>query len=213
MLELIDFVEGRLIRVGAEAVVKTVYWKGVKLVEKNRVPKRYRNELIDARVRRTRTAHEAKVIAYLSENGVPVPLLLFVDLHQSIIYMQMIEGVELRHAQDHSAHAEKLGRVVGLMHELNLAHGDLTLSNIIVDNSKLWLIDFGLSVFNAELEDKAVDLHLLERSVQSTLPAAAQSFFNRFLEGYKQVVGTDTAGRTIYKMKSIRMRGRYVVKP
>lgn len=213
MLELIDFVEGRLLRVGAEAVVKAVYWRGLKLVGKHRVPKRYRNELIDAKVRRTRTAHEAKVLSYLSSNGVPVPLLLFLDLQQSIIYMQMIEGVELRHAPDPSGHAVQLGRVVGLMHELNLAHGDLTLTNIIVNNSGLWLIDFGLSIFNAELEDKAVDLHLLDRSVRSSLPSASQLFFNRFLEGYKQVVGTDTAGRTIYKMKSIRMRGRYVVKP
>ncbi|MEM2096457.1 MAG: Kae1-associated kinase Bud32 [Candidatus Caldarchaeum sp.] len=212
-MELIDFVEGRLLRVGAEAVVKAVYWRGLKLVGKHRVPKRYRNELIDARVRRTRTAHEAKVLSYLSSNGVPVPLLLFLDLQQSIIYMQMIEGVELRHAPDPSGHAVQLGRVVGLMHELNLAHGDLTLTNIIVNNSGLWLIDFGLSIFNAELEDKAVDLHLLDRSVRSSLPSASQLFFNRFLEGYKQVVGTDTAGRTIYKMKSIRMRGRYVVKP
>ncbi|MEM3020900.1 MAG: lipopolysaccharide kinase InaA family protein, partial [Candidatus Caldarchaeum sp.] len=116
-------------------------------------------------------------------------------------------------APDPSGHAVQLGRVVGLMHELNLAHGDLTLTNIIVNNSGLWLIDFGLSIFNAELEDKAVDLHLLDRSVRSSLPSASQLFFNRFLEGYKQVVGTDTAGRTIYKMKSIRMRGRYVVKP
>ncbi|MEM4294408.1 MAG: Kae1-associated kinase Bud32 [Candidatus Caldarchaeum sp.] len=212
-MELIDFVEGRLLRVGAEAVVKAVYWRGLKLVGKHRVPKRYRNELIDAKVRRTRTAHEAKVLSYLSSNGVPVPLLLFLDLQQSIIYMQMIEGVELRHAPDPSGHAVQLGRVVGLMHELNLAHGDLTLTNIIVNNSGLWLIDFGLSIFNAELEDKAVDLHLLDRSVRSSLPSASQLFFNRFLEGYKQVVGTDTAGRTIYKMKSIRMRGRYVVKP
>ncbi|MEM1942856.1 MAG: Kae1-associated kinase Bud32 [Candidatus Caldarchaeum sp.] len=212
-MELIDFVEGRLLRVGAEAVVKAVYWRGLKLVEKHRVPKRYRNELIDARVRRTRTAHEAKVLSYLSSNGVPVPLLLFLDLQQSIIYMQMIEGVELRQASDPSGHAEQLGRVVGLMHELNLAHGDLTLSNIIVNDSGLWLVDFGLSVFNAELEDKAVDLHLLERSVRSSLPAVSQPFFNRFLEGYKQAVGTDAAGRTVNKMKSIRMRGRYVVKP
>ncbi|MCS7129038.1 MAG: Kae1-associated kinase Bud32 [Candidatus Caldarchaeum sp.] len=213
-MEQLDFVEEKLIRVGAEAEVKAVLWKGMKLVMKNRTPKRYRNDFIDTRVRRNRTVHEAKVLTYLSENGVPVPLLFFIDLQQSIIFMQFIRGVELRNASNPTEHSEQLGKVVGVMHSLNVAHGDLTLSNIIVNDAKgLWLVDFGLSVFNAELEDKAVDLHLLERSAQSTFPSTASNFFKGFLKGYGEVLGGQTVERTLAKMKSIRMRGRYVVKP
>jgi tRNA A-37 threonylcarbamoyl transferase component Bud32 len=39
MLELADAVEGSVIRVGAEAVVKEACWRGVKLVMKHRLPK------------------------------------------------------------------------------------------------------------------------------------------------------------------------------
>jgi hypothetical protein len=54
-LELADAVEGSVIRVGAEAVVKEAYWRGVKLVMKHRLPKRYRSPHIDSRIRRSRT--------------------------------------------------------------------------------------------------------------------------------------------------------------
>ncbi|MEM2579705.1 MAG: Kae1-associated kinase Bud32 [Candidatus Caldarchaeum sp.] len=213
MLELIDFVEGRVIRVGAEAVVREAFWKDVKLVKKHRLPKRYRQESIDARVRRNRTVHEAKTLTYLSENGVPAPLLLFLDLKQSAIYMQMIEGVELRFVSNPLDRAVRLGEIVGLMHSLNIAHGDLTLSNIIVDRSDgLWLVDFGLSVFNAELEEKAVDIHLLERSAASTFPNLSSSFVKLFLDGYRSVTGEGQVEKILKKVSEIRRRGRYVVK-
>ncbi|MEM1946924.1 MAG: Kae1-associated kinase Bud32 [Candidatus Caldarchaeum sp.] len=212
-MESIDFVEGRVIRVGAEAVVRQAFWKNIKLVKKHRVPKRYRQESIDERVRRNRTLHEAKTLSYLSENGVPTPLLLFLDVQQSAIYMQMIEGLELRNAPNPVAHAVRLGEIVGAMHILGVAHGDLTLSNVLVCGSQeLWLVDFGLSVFNAELEDRAVDVHLLERSASSSFPEIAQSFFKAFLKGYGAVLGDEQAEKTLRKVGEIRRRGRYVVR-
>ncbi len=205
--------EGRLIRVGAEAVIREAFWKDYRLVKKHRLPKRYRNELIDARVRKSRTIHEAKMLTYLSQNGLPVPLLFFLDIQQSIIYMQYIVGEELRNIQNPLDKAKRLGEIVGLMHDVAVAHGDLTLSNILVDvHGNLWLVDFGLSMLNAELEEKSVDLHLLERSVESAFPTIYTIFFKNFLIGYRSIVGDKQADKTLEKVREIRKRGRYVIR-
>jgi len=213
MLELIDFVEKKIIRVGAEAVIKEVYWKNFRLVKKHRIPKRYRDETIDTRVRRSRTFHEAKVLTYLSENGLPVPLLLFIDPGDSAIYMQFIEGIEMKDEQEAIVKAELLGKLVAEIHTLGIAHGDLTLSNILVDQQgRLWFVDFGLSVFDADLEEKAVDIHLIERSVEATYSNKSREFFKAFLRGYRSVEGNEGTRAVVEKVREIRRRGRYVAR-
>ena len=211
MLELADAVEGSVIRLGAEALVKEAFWRGVKLVIKQRLPKRYRSPYMDSRIRRSRTLHEARTIKVLSEKGVPVPLVLFLDLKNYAIYMQRIMGFELRLVSNPLEYAASLGQAVGLMHKHDISHGDLTLSNIIVDGrGGLWLVDFGLSMFNADLEEKAVDIHLLERSAANSFPNIVKNFMEAFFEGYKQVVGEDFLRQIVNKVYEIRSRGRYV---
>jgi TP53 regulating kinase-like protein len=194
-------------------VISIIQWRGRDLIRKQRLPKGYRRPEIDERIRRSRTLHEARVMKTLSENGVPVPLIFFLDTASSSIFMQRIVGVELRELleKDHVFLGERLGRIAGLTHELSISHGDLTLSNIMVGGDDgLWLIDFGLSLFNATLEDMAVDVHLLERSVESTLPWLKDSFMEKFLEGYRSVVGYDMDRKIWAKVAEIRRRGRYV---
>lgn len=213
MLEQLEFVENRVIRVGAEAVIKEMSWKGLRLVAKHRVPKRYRTAEIDERVRRSRTLHEAKILSHLSENGQPVPLVLFIDLANSIIYMQFLEGVELRSHHRPLRYAERLGEIVASMHSMDVVHGDLTLANILAgEDTGLWLVDFGLSAFNADLEEKAVDIHLLERSAASAFPDKPREFMHLFLRGYSRVVGHEKTAEILEKVKEIRGRGRYVVR-
>ncbi len=200
-------------RVGAESVISVVRWRGRELIRKQRLPKAYRRPEIDERIRRSRTLHEARVIKTLSENRVPVPIIFFLDITGSSIYMQRIVGAELREClnKDNIPLAERLGMIAGLTHKLSISHGDLTLSNIMVgvDNG-LWLIDFGLSLFNATLEEMAVDVHLLERSVESTLPWLRMNFMEKFYEGYRDVLGREMTGRILAKVSEIRQRGRYV---
>ncbi|GBC69999.1 3-deoxy-D-manno-octulosonic acid kinase [archaeon HR01] len=216
-MERLDFEEGEVLRVGAESVIKAVRWRGLELVRKHRIPKKYRRPEIDERIRRSRTIHEAKTIVTLSENGVPVPLLIFLDIAGSSIYMQRIVGVEMRDylvdGVDFSGAAYELGRITGLTHSLKISHGDLTLSNILVaENGKMWLIDFGLSLFNATLEDLAVDLHLLGRSLESTHPSLHRRFMEMFMSGYSEVAGSAQLSKIMEKVAEIRRRGRYVVR-
>merc|ERR1711935_273879 len=64
-----------------------------------------------------------------------------------------------------------VGKYVGQMHKVNMVHGDLTTSNMMVVDGethdadvRLVMIDFGLSYTSTKREDKAVDLYVLERA-------------------------------------------------
>lgn len=63
------------------------------------------------------------------------------------------------------------------MHDAAVVHGDLTTSNILVKDApgteagfEIVLIDFGLAAMQPNVEDKAVDLYVLERAFTSTHP-------------------------------------------
>ncbi len=59
------------------------------------------------------------------------------------------------------------------MHEAGVVHGDLTTSNIMIkndENHSIVFIDFGLASTQPNIEDKAVDLYVLERAFISTHP-------------------------------------------
>ena len=164
----------KVIRIGAEAVVSRLRWNGFDLVSKHRVPKPYRIPELDRWIRDKRTLHEAKIIVELKKAGVPAPAIMLLDRSSSTIYMQYINGIELKRALDEldpikiEEIARRLGEIIGKMHLKKIVHGDLTTSNIILDKSeKIYLIDFGLSSVTDDVEELAVDIHLLDRSLES----------------------------------------------
>lgn len=63
-----------------------------------------------------------------------------------------------------------MGQMILRLHNVNIIHGDLTTSNMMISNDKLYLIDFGLAYTKPNAEDKAVDLYVLERAFVSTHP-------------------------------------------
>ncbi len=206
-----------IIRVGAEAVISRCTLMGFDVVSKHRVPKPYRISELDKKVRESRMIHEVRVILNLKRAGIPCPAVLLFDRKETTIYMQYIDGVELRRWLDGKGEEEiinvsySLGRLVGRMHKLGIAHGDLTTSNILIDDSgKLYFVDFGLSIFTNELEDLAVDIHLLDRSLESGHFSIKEVFMNSFLQGYVNIMGRDFTRGLIYKIREIRKRGRYV---
>lgn len=207
----------KIIRVGAEAVISRLEWNGLKMVSKHRVPKPYRFPELDKWVRDRRTLHEAKVIITLRKLGIPCPAILLMDRSEATLYLQLIEGVELKRTLD-SLPVEKierlayeLGRIVGRMHGGGVAHGDLTTSNIMIDKSgNLYLIDFGLSAITDDPEELAVDIHLLDRSLESVHHKVRTAFMKGFLKGYAAAAGIDFLRILIKKVKDIRSRGRYV---
>lgn len=206
-----------VIRIGAEAVISKFCLMGFEAVSKHRVQKPYRIPALDKRVRESRMVHEVKVMLALKKAGVPCPAILLVDRRETTIYMQYIDGIELKRWLEGGDGnrlvkvSSSLGKLVGRMHKAGIAHGDLTTSNILVDKSgRLYFVDFGLSVFTDELEDLAVDIHLLDRSLESEHYSIRELFMHNFLQGYAEVVGKDFTRDLISKIREIRKRGRYV---
>jgi len=207
----------KLIQKGAEAELFLDEWHGLKVVRKVRRPKRYRASSLDLEIRQTRTAHEAWMIHEAKKAGVSTPLIYLVDLETNEIIMQYIEGRRLRELIENADSNVRtrlcrgLGEAVGKLHNSGIIHGDLTTSNVIIDGSKIFLIDFGLAEYSEELEKKGVDLLLAERVFYSTHHAYGASCKEAFMEGYEKLVGSDVARRVEGRVRDIARRGRYAV--
>jgi TP53 regulating kinase and related kinases len=84
-----------------------------------------------------------------------------------------------------------IGKNIGLLHSSDLLHGDLTTSNIMISKegvnaeNYLYMIDFGLSYKSAIVEDKAVDLYVLEKAFICSHPTLEDKF-KYILEGYSE---------------------------
>lgn len=179
---------------------------------KERIQKRYRIEQLDTRIRKSRTATEAKVLAQAYLGGVNVPELYFVDTSNFVIVMREIEGRPLKDLSSDSkflSYLKQYGRLVGILHNLDIIHGDLTTSNAMLEDSEVFLIDFGLARFSSSLEDKAVDLIVLKRTLESTHSAIYEKGWIAFQEGYFTESGIDSDTMT-KKIEQVERRKRYI---
>jgi TP53 regulating kinase-like protein len=147
--------------------------------------------------------------------GVPTPAVYSVDLDNHTIMMDFIEGTQFKEIagkvpkHELVSFSREFGRLIANLHIGNIVHGDPTTSNVIVDkNNKLWLVDFGLSEMNATIETKGVDLHLIQRALETTHWDLQETMLEATLEGYSEVYGGETEP-VFTRMKEIRERGRY----
>lgn len=201
---------------GAEAYVYLAEWLGQKVVVKHRVEKRYRHPALDKRIRRSRVLAEARAILAALEAGIPAPTVYYVDADEAIIVLEYIEGILLHDLiEEDVERAEipvtRLGYYAGLLHEANIAHGDLTTSNVIVVNGQTpVIIDYGLAEKTRVEEEKAVDVHLFLRSLESAHPEHVDEIYTWFLEGYEQARGREKTSQVLRAVEKIRLMGRYV---
>jgi TP53 regulating kinase-like protein len=188
---------------------------GERVIVKHRIPKRYRIREIDERLRKERTVREARVLHRAKEFGVSCPYIYEVNLKDMVIVMEFIEGDRLKELLERLGTDERLslcreiGRQVGRLHEAGIVHGDLTTSNMILRDGKVYLIDFGLADFDPTLEAQGVDLHLLRRAMESTHYTWFEEGFEAVLEGYAEIRGREKAEEAKAKIEEIESRGRY----
>lgn len=190
-----------LIAKGAESNIVKSDYLGEKAVVKDRIPKGYRIPEIDDKIRRARTKEEAKLLSDAKRAGVRTPVLYDVDLHDKTITMEEIDGVMLKEAIDDDL-AFELGREISKLHSADIIHGDITTSNIMLSEGDLVFIDFGLGRYSQLREDKAVDLLVLKKSLQSIDYNLALRYFDLILKGY----GDESITSAINDIES---RGRY----
>ena len=190
-----------LIAKGAESNIIKSSYMGEDAVIKARIPKNYRIAEIDNKIRKSRCKLEAKLLSDAKRAGVRTPVLYDVDLNEKSILMEAIDGVMLKDVINDDL-AYKTGLEISKLHSADIIHGDITSSNIMLRDDELVFIDFGLGRYSDLEEDKAVDLLVLKKSLQSIDYEKALTYFDSVLKGYNNP-------KIIDKISDIEHRGRY----
>lgn len=206
----------KLIKQGAEAKLFLDKQKNQLIVIKERIKKNYRIKEIDEKLRKFRTSRESKLLSEARRVGVPTPRIIEVDKKNHKIIMEFIEGERLKELLNHSDKKtiEKIsfevGRLIGKLHSVGIIHGDLTTSNMILRNNKIYFIDFGLGFFSQKTEDKATDLRLLNEALKSTHFEILDLCWDNVLKGYRQEYSD--AEKVLRRFEEIGKRVRYAKK-
>lgn len=177
------------------------------MVVKERIQKNYRLPQIDSKLRKERTRTEVRMLAEARRCGVSVPIVYGVD--EFAIKMEYIKGTPLKFVIDEKTElAAVAGEMVGKLHAHNIIHGDLTTSNMIAgSDSKLYLIDFGLSFSENSVESKGVDIHVLFQTFDSS-HKNPEHLKELFAQGYRK--NYKDADSILKRAEEIKMRGRYI---
>jgi Kae1-associated kinase Bud32 len=206
---------------GAEAVL----WLDKQRILKERLVKGYRIPELDAKIRKFRTRREAKVLQRLQDIDFPSPHLQdFCDKRMSIT-MDFVQGEKLKNVltqNNFNQISKVIGENIAKLHDHDIVHGDLTTSNMILKNSnssdgldgldgsmnepQINFIDFGLSSFSDKVEDKAVDLFLLDRALESTHANLHPAVFDKVLEIYEEC--NKDAVKVLERLQVVKNRGR-----
>lgn len=206
-----------LIKKGAEANLYLADWHGRRVVLKKRLPKEYRPVKLDEQIRTYRTVHESQLMHEAKEAGVPTPKIFLIDVKNTTIIMEFIEGKQIKLLLNDLSEIERrnlcfgIGQLIAKLHKKGVIHGDLTTSNMIMNtHGKVFFVDFGLGEKSEELEARGVDLHLMKRALESTHYQFAESCYKSVIDGYGSLLSSKELQNILEKIKEIERRGRYV---
>ncbi len=194
---------------GAEAVIERAAFYSRDVIIKKRISKRYRVAKLDSKLIKERTRREAKIIHEAKLAGVRTPVIYDVD--EGKIVMEKCAGTLLFDAvagmddEELRLALQSLARAVARLHSHGIAHGDLTTSNVIVDEHGVCLIDFGMASLNSGIEEMAVDLHMLDESFQS-----AHSERYHLIDSFYREYERSGSEEVVNRVEEIRGRRRYV---
>lgn len=190
----------KLEKICAEAQVKEITFQEKKAVSKKRIPKKYRNNTLDLLIIKKRTKQEAKILKTLL-GIINVPKIY--SISDSEIVMEFIEGKVLKEIVEKQKElCIEAGKEIKKIHSAGIIHGDLTTSNIIYSQGKLFFIDFGLGYFSKKIEDQATDLIVFKKTFNAT-HSSLKSGWELVMQGYKP------NKEVIERMEKIEKRARY----
>lgn len=184
-----------------------------KHIIKDRIPKKYRIPELDERIRKLRTRSETRLFEKASEK-VPVPKIIKSDEKDKKIIMDFIDGKKISDNLDNFPEKKQLeifkqvGENISKLHDLNIIHGDLTTSNMILNkkDNNVYFIDFGLGFRSHKIEDKAVDIHLLRQALEAKHFKNWEKLFEEVIKGYS--ISKDYK-QVFERFKKVESRGRY----
>lgn len=187
---------------GAEAIVTM---EG-SLVVKNRFQKTYRHPEIDTNLRKFRTRREARILEKLEAISFPAARVVESDDKTGMLKLSFVDGNLVKNIlhTNHRRLSREIGEKIAILHRNNIIHGDLTTSNMIL-NDEINFIDFGLSFVSDKIEDKAVDLHLLRQALESKHHLIWRECFYEVLKGYEKCPDCKAV---IKRLEMVESRGR-----
>ena len=195
----------KLIAQGAEAKI----FLEDKIILKKRIPKSYRHEILDKQIRTRRTRAEAKILTRAFSAGINVPKIIQTDKFN--LEMEYLDGEKVSETLNDFSKEKQL-RVIGLLgnqteklHQNDIIHGDLTTSNVILVQNKIFIIDFGLSSISTKIENKAVDIYLIKQALEAKHFQNYEGLFDQFLKNYNPENKKEILERLIV----VEKRGRY----
>ncbi len=204
----------KLIQQGAEGkIFLTLDISAKKIITKERISKGYRHPQLDEQIRKRRTKSEIKLLIKALAKNTQVPKVLNANekgepIDKFSIQIEYLNGDRLSETLNNYNEKkqfeiiQQLGKQTAILHENNIIHGDLTTSNTILKNNKLYLIDFGLGFISTKIEDKAVDLHLIKQALEAKHFQNHEKLFKEFLKTYKD-------NEVIKRLEIVEKRGRY----
>ena len=196
----------KIIKQGAEAIIKLSKNK----IIKERIKKNYRIKEIDEKLRKFRTKRESNILK--KAVFVNVPKVYNTNEKDMIIEMEYIKGILLKDFLNKNNLNEilkisnMLGNNIAQLHDHEIIHGDLTTTNLILKDDKVYFIDFGLAFISHKSEDKAVDLYLLKQALTSSFPQISEQMFNIILQSYHT---HKQHHEVLERLKKVEKRGRY----
>ncbi|KAJ1559303.1 TP53 regulating kinase [Cladochytrium tenue] len=168
----------------------------------------YRHPTLDANLTARRLVQEARSLQRCLRAGLDVPAVYYVEPTGGgasgnggrVLVMERVAGMagqgdpgppprgglgKVGATEVALALARRVGACLARMHDLDVVHGDLTTSNMMLREGSLALvlIDFGLSFVSALTEDKAVDLYVLERALATAHGGADAGKFSGYVAG------------------------------
>ena len=197
----------KILHKGAEAIL---YKEDNNLI-KERITKGYRHKVIDKNKTKYPTRREFKLLTK-AKDLINVPTPIKVEENNSKITMEYLEGDLLKTTLDiyNKNKREKVAKLIGeqiaIMHDNDIIHGDLTTSNMILKDDKVYFIDFGLGKISHKIEDKATDLKLLQQAFESKHYKHDEELIKNTLKGYKKSINYK---ETIQRLEKVNKRGRY----
>lgn len=179
---------------------------------KKRTRKPYRVKELDDELMRQRTRKEARLLVEAKNAGVRVPIVYSVHPSEGVLVTEFFEGKKARDSLS-KENAERVCREVGeniaKMHSSGFTHGDLTTSNIFLlsgEKNRVAFIDFGLGKTTNELEEFAVDLLNLKKTLNATHSRLYEAAWKSVLKGYSSVIHSGIES----KIEEIEKRARYL---
>ena len=178
------------------------------VVTKKRLRKGYRVQELDQKIRTQRTKLESRILIKAKRLGIDVPRVL--DVQGTEIRMEFLEGErvkELLSLTNATQLGKKIGEAASGLHNAGIMHGDLTTSNMILKEGRLYLIDFGLAKSTSKVEDQAVDLFLLYEALKAGHFKLLDTVWGSILNAYKR--NYSNAIRVLSQLETISKRRRY----